>query len=111
MTLNNDAPLFDVTASTPQEKKPEKLAEAARQFEALMIGELLKSAGADGNSWLGEDADNASETAMGMAQTEFAQAMAHRGGFGLAGTIERALTRPAGSKQPAVEQLASKGKD
>jgi Rod binding domain-containing protein len=95
MNITSSAPLLDTGAVAPPDQKPAKLAEAARQFEALMIGELLKSADGDKATWLGDDADNASETAMGMAQTQLAQAMASRGGFGLASTIERAMTRPA----------------
>jgi Rod binding domain-containing protein len=102
MNITNSAPLLDAGAVSPPDKKPAKLAEAARQFEALMIGELLKSADGDKSTWLGDDADNASETAMGMAQTQLAQAMASRGGFGLASTIERAMTRPASSAPDAA---------
>ncbi|HMF78526.1 MAG TPA: hypothetical protein VK604_22905 [Bryobacteraceae bacterium] len=94
MNLTGSAPLLDAAASLAPDKKPAKLAEAAEQFEALMIGELLKSAGGDGTTWLGDDTDNASETAMSLAQTQFAQAMASRGGFGLASTIERAMAKP-----------------
>jgi Rod binding domain-containing protein len=94
MNMTSSIPLLDAGAVSPPDQKPAKLAEAARQFEALMIGELLKSAAGDKASWLGDDADDASETAMGMAQTQLAQAMASRGGFGLASTIERAMTKP-----------------
>jgi Rod binding domain-containing protein len=102
MNVSDSVPLLTAGAVLPQDQKPTKLAEAARQFEALMIGELLKSADGDKASWLGDDADNASETALGMAQTQLAQAIASRGGFGLANTIERAMTRPA----PAVPGAA-----
>lgn len=97
MILDTNVALVDAGASLPADNKPAKLAEAAKQFEALMIGELLKAADGDGSTWLGDDADNASQTAMSMAQTQFAQAMASRGGFGLAGTIERAMTKPPSS--------------
>jgi Rod binding domain-containing protein len=95
MNVTSSVPLLEAGAVLSSDKKPEKLADAARQFEALMIGELLKSADGDKATWLGDDTDNAAETAMGMAQTQLAQAIASRGGFGLASTIERAMTRPA----------------
>ena len=102
MNLKSSVPLvMEAGAALPPDKKPAKLAEAARQFEALMIGELLKSADGDKAGWVGDDADNASETAMGMAQTQLAQAIASRGGFGLASTIERAMTKPA-SVEPSA---------
>jgi Rod binding domain-containing protein len=74
------------------EKKPSKLADAARQFEALMIGEMLKSArAADSEGWLGSGSDSSEESAMGVAETQFAQAIAGGGGLGLAKSIERAI--------------------
>jgi Rod binding domain-containing protein len=85
-------------AVLPADKKPTKPAEAAEQFEALMIGELLKSAEGDRDTWLGDDADDASETAMGMAETQLAQAMASHGGFGMAHMIERIMDRTASTK-------------
>jgi Rod binding domain-containing protein len=94
MQLASNLPILQAATELPTDKKPAKLADAARQFEALMIGELLKSADSEKGTWLDEDSDNASETAMGMAQTQLAQAMASRGGFGLANTIEKAMSRP-----------------
>jgi Rod binding domain-containing protein len=103
MNVLGSPSLADPTADlSTTDKKPTRLGEAAKQFESLMIGELLKSAGGDGSAWLGDDADTASETAMGMAQTQFAQVMASKGGFGLAKTIERAMTRPAPVSPDAV---------
>jgi Rod binding domain-containing protein len=96
MQAASNIPLLQAATDLPTDKKPAKLAEAARQFEALMIGELLKSADSEKSTWLDDDdADNASETAVGMAQTQLAQAMASRGGFGLASTIEKTMNRPA----------------
>lgn len=72
---------------------PEKIKQAASQFEALLIGQVLKTAHEDaGEGWLGagED-DEAASTAMGMADEYFAQAISKRGGFGLAKMIASGL--------------------
>jgi Rod binding domain-containing protein len=59
-----------------------------------MIGEMLKTA-REGSSdgWMGSGSDSSAESAMGMAESQFAQAMAARGGFGLAKMIEHSMAR------------------
>src|SRR5579884_1593070 len=78
-----------------------KLARTARQFEALMIGEVLKAAHSSGSSsWMADDEDDgSSETAMDMGQEFLAQALADGGGIGLAKMVTDDLARQ-GSKQP-----------
>ena len=102
MQLISNVPSLEAATDLPTDKKPAKLADAARQFEALMINELLKAADSEKTTWLGDDADNASETALGMAQTQLAQSVASHGGFGLARTIERAMTKPTPANPAAA---------
>ncbi len=74
-----------------------KLHKAAQEFEALLVGEMLKSAresGSDG--WLGSGESTGDDSAMDMAESQLANALSSGGGLGLASTIERAM-----SKQPA----------
>ena len=74
---------------------PAKVHDAAQQFEALLIGQVLKTVHEDGDEgWLGSE-DQTAGPAMGMADEYFAQAIAKRGGFGLAQMISSKL-------QPAV---------
>jgi Rod binding domain-containing protein len=62
-----------------------KVKDAASQFEALLIGQLLKTAReAGGSGWLGTGEDHAGETALELAEQHFAQVMAAQGGLGLA---------------------------
>ncbi len=79
--------------------KPGSLAEASRQFEALLIQELLKSARGDGPGWFGAAEDAAGSTAADLALEQFAQALARSGGLGLSARIEGSLS---GSAQPAA---------
>lgn len=62
-----------------------KLAHAAGQFEALLLGEMLKSAASDG--WMGGSEDQSGSSLSEMAQEQFAQALADSGGLGIARMI------------------------
>jgi Rod binding domain-containing protein len=66
--------------------------DAARQFESLLLSELLKSVReASGSGWLGTGEDAAGDSAMGLAQEQFAQALAQSGGLGLSKLIAGGL--------------------
>jgi Rod binding domain-containing protein len=88
--------------------KQSKTAVAAEQFEALLIGQMLKTereSSEDG--WMGGGGDSAAESAYGLAENQFAQAIASRGGFGLAKTIQHALdsrTSHASDNEPLVKK-------
>ena len=71
--------------------KQSKPAGAARQFEALLIAQMLKSARETSSGWLGTGEDQAAEPAMALAEEHFAQALSASGGLGLARLIEKNL--------------------
>ena len=76
---------------------PEKVSGVAKQFEALMIGQMLKSAReASGGGWFGNEDDQDDQTGslvMEMAEQGFSQAMAARGGLGIAKMVTANLER------------------
>jgi len=76
---------------------PEKIAGVAKQFEALMIGQMLKSAReASGGGWLtdeDEQDDTTGSLVMEMAEEGFSQALAARGGLGIAKMVSQNLER------------------
>jgi peptidoglycan hydrolase FlgJ len=72
-------------------KNPQKIQEAATQFESLLIGQVLKSAHEDEGGWLGNGDDQTASSAIGMADEYLAQSISKRGGFGLAQMISRQL--------------------
>jgi Rod binding domain-containing protein len=75
--------------------KPRSVEEAARQFEALMVQQLMKSVRGDGaEGWLGTGDDQASSVAMDMAEAQFAQAISAQGGLGLSKMIAEGLRKP-----------------
>lgn len=80
----------DTATSGQHEKK--KIADAARQFEALLIGQILKTA-CDASTMTGStgEADAAGSTAIEMAQEQFAAALSARGGLGIATMVTNTI--------------------
>jgi Rod binding domain-containing protein len=68
--------------------KPKNAAEAAKQFEALMIAQMLRSAREGAAS---DKEDSTGETMFDLAGQQFAQMMANNGGLGLAKMIAAGL--------------------
>ncbi len=72
---------------------PEKARDAAKQFEALLIGQILRSARESGSGWLGSGGDSASDCATDLAEQQLARLLAERGGLGLASLIAAGLEK------------------
>src|SRR5580700_10028688 len=95
------------SASSPQGKdSPEKIRAAASQFEALLIGQILKASHeGDGEGWMGTGEDKTAASAMEMGDEFFARAIAAHGGLGLAKMVSEGLDRRAASNSsPAIDQ-------
>ena len=71
---------------------PAKVRDAARQFEALLIGQMLKSMQDSEGGWLGTGADESASSAMEYGQEMFAQALSANGGLGLANLVVAGLS-------------------
>lgn len=80
---------------------PEGTRAAAAEFEALLIGQMLRSMReAGGGGWLGGADDDAAFALMEMAEQCLAAVLAAQGGLGLARLVEQSLAdadRPAAS--------------
>jgi flagellar protein FlgJ len=72
---------------------PEKMRDAAQQFEAILIGQILKSARGNGSGWLSDGGDQAGEIATDYAEQQFSTVLAQQGGLGLADMIAKGLER------------------
>ena len=86
------APLLDspsISGVTSPGKQKEVA--AARDFEAILIAQMLRSVRESDSGWLGTGDDDAGATAMGLGEEELAKAMAAAGGFGLSKIIESGL--------------------
>lgn len=70
---------------------PAKVHDAAQQFEALLIGQILRTERESGNGWLGSGGDSASDCATEYAEQQFATLLARQGGLGLANLIAAGL--------------------
>ena len=80
---------------------------AAQQFEALLMGEMMKTVREGGSEgWLGSGDETGDDTAIGMAESQFSQAMASHGGLGLARVIEQNVSR----EQDSQNEKATAGK-
>lgn len=95
ITLSQANPAI-VSASAPGGTERERLAEAARQFEAIFVRQML--AAADKPDFGGEDLFGSSgeETFREMRDARFAELAAGTGSLGLAATIEAQLARFVG---------------
>jgi Rod binding domain-containing protein len=87
-----------------------KLQDAAQQFEALLVAQMLKSVSqADG--WLGTGDDASASSAMEMAEEQFAQALASKGGLGLTKTIVSGLADQPDLTTPQKAETAAAAQD
>ena len=71
-----------VSAAAPQSK----VEGAAKQFEALMIAQMLRTSREDT-----EDGNSSSSTMLDMADQQFSQVLANNGGLGLAQLVVKGL--------------------
>ena len=87
---------------------PERIADAAHQFEALLIGQLLHSMRGEGG-WLGTGDDATADCAADFAEQQFAAALSAGGGLGLASLIASGLdAAPAGGRADEGSQNVSR---
>lgn len=102
LTLNPTA--VDLSLSNASSKPNVKnLHDAAKQFEALMITEMLKTARETNNDgWLSDGDETGEDSSMSMAEGQFAQTIANSGGLGLAKMVERTMSNSAKSSEQPV---------
>ncbi|MCU0226253.1 MAG: hypothetical protein MUF01_01320 [Bryobacterales bacterium] len=99
------APLMDADALRQVDDAREQAFQVARQFESLLIEEVIKSARMAGGGWLGEDADSTSESVAEMGEQFLARALTAGGGMGLAAQFAPVILRDmqqAGSASTAT---------
>jgi Rod binding domain-containing protein len=87
----------DITGQSPtaiEGQKQAKLVDAAQQFEAAMLQELLKPMQHGQDSWGGElkSDDSASDTISSFGTEAIAKAISKGGGFGIAKQIVSKVT-------------------
>ena len=91
------AAVTDVTSLAVKAKdSPEKILGAAKQFESLLVAQLMKSMQDSEGGWLGTGEDQSASAAIEYGQEAFAQAMSASGGLGLAQMVAAGLHRSSG---------------
>jgi Rod binding domain-containing protein len=86
---------IDSPGDIPKGKDSAKMGDAAQQFEALLLGQILHSAHDSESGWLGSGGDSSSDCATDYAEQQLAATMAKQGGLGLAKMITAGLEREA----------------
>ena len=79
-----------VTASKPNNSKPTRAADAAQQFEGLLLSEMMKSA-RESSASLEEEGESESSTMFDVADQQFAAMLAKSGGIGLSRLVAGGL--------------------
>jgi Rod binding domain-containing protein len=82
--------------------KQKEVGDAAVQFEALLISQLLQAARQSSSDGALGTPDSASETARGMAEESLARTMATQGGLGLARMIVSSVSRETDAQSTQV---------
>lgn len=85
---------------------PEKIRDAAHQFESLLIGQLMRQVREAASL---EGGDQASAAIMEMAEQQFAQVLSAAGGLGLANLIVRGLDRESRLPGPNSQYVQAAG--
>jgi len=80
-----------VNTAIPVDAAQLKRVGAAKDFEALLVSQMLRSVREEGSGWLGTGEDQSSDAAFGLGEEQLAKALSGRGGFGLSKLIEAGL--------------------
>ena len=79
---------------------PERVGAAAHEFEALLIGQMMRQVREASSSGEG---DQSTSSILEMAEQQLAQALTAGGGLGLAKLIVQGLNRPIGQAGPPAQ--------
>jgi Rod binding domain-containing protein len=104
MSIAQTAAASPPTPAIPTGKDPAKIQDAAQQFEALLLGQILATVN-EGGGWLGSGEDSSSSCANGFAQEQLAAMMARQGGFGLSKLIAQGLERGQAAAENNVPRM------
>lgn len=86
------SPGFTPSGAAPP--RPSKIEDAARQFESLIIAQMLRTARESGTGGgFGDEEDSSSTTMLEVSEQQFSQLLANNGGLGLAKMVVSGLQR------------------
>jgi flagellar protein FlgJ len=93
------AAILPPSAVSPAPRKtddPARIRDAAQQFEALLLNQILHSARESSGGWLSLGDDAAGDSATDFAEQQLADTLAKQGGLGLSKMIAAGLQRESG---------------
>jgi Rod binding domain-containing protein len=96
--LSAPVELRPLPAGLAKKDTPAKIQQAATDFEALLLAQMLKLAReASGGGLTGDGGDDsdANSTMIELGEQQFAQALASSGGFGIGKIVETGLAKNA----------------
>jgi len=95
------------TLNLKRQDEPGKIQEGAKQFEALLISQMLRTAREAGGAggWLGTE-EEAGQTLGEIAEQQLSQVIAGQGGFGLTKLIRQGLEHQS-KAEPGTPKAAS----
>jgi Rod binding domain-containing protein len=93
MSFSGAAPIPALSPGVEVRKTdtPERVGDAAQQFEALLLAQILRSERESSGRWLGNESGAAGDAATEFAEQQLAVALARGGGLGLANLIAAGL--------------------
>jgi Rod binding domain-containing protein len=86
-----------VSTDTPINTEQLKRTGAAKDFEALLLTQLLHSVRSEGSGWLDSGEDQSSDAAFGLGEEELGKALSESGGIGLSKLIDAGLKKQSES--------------
>ncbi len=90
------------------EKSTQKLADAAQEFESLLLAQILKTAREAGSGgWLGAGESHGMSSTMELAEAQLARAMAENGALGIGKLLAGQIRPPS----PAAGAAAHEGNE
>jgi flagellar protein FlgJ len=82
-----------ISIDTPVNLEQLKRTGAAKDFEALLLSQMLHSVREAGSGWLDSGEDQSTDAAFGLGEEELAKALSQSGGIGLAKLIDTGLQK------------------
>ena len=98
MTIDPTSTALDAggLAAKPKDS-PDKIMNAAKQFESLLVAQMMKSMQDSEGGWMGTGDDQSGSAAMEYGVEAFAQAISLNGGLGLAKMVAEGIEHSAKS--------------
>ena len=88
------------TEKSRQTDDPKKVLDAAKQFEALLVSQMLKSTReASAGGWSGSSEDHAGDSMIDMAEQQISKLLTAGSGLGLAKMVVQGLSQQQGIKK------------